>query len=455
MRLIPLVALLLAVAGCTSGTTFTPSSAPSGSAPNRAPVASPETVLHSFGGSDGAGASDGLIAGQAGTFYGTTLFGGSGGGTVFKLAPAQSGYTESVLYGFKGGFDGSTPEGIVARGGALYGVTFAGGDPNGNGGVGWGTVFKLTPGKSGYTESVLYRFQGGLDAWEPLGPIVLDKSGSIYGASAFGGAHNDGAVFKLTPGSSGYSENILYSFPGGAGGQLPQAGLTIDKHGSIYGTTMYGGNYQGFCDGGCGTVFKLAREKSAYSESVIFTFDGDDGNLPYGAVTVDEQTGALYGTTFWGGTKGIGTLFKLVPHGASYTESVLHSFTGKGDGFLPEGTPLVEPDGTVYGTAALGGGGCHGIGCGTVFELKPFDAGYSFHVVYHFGYPAHGAEPEQTNLLTDESGDLYGTTRSGGSAKACADGGPGGALGCGVVFKLKVSLHPLIAPPTVGSGMPK
>jgi uncharacterized repeat protein (TIGR03803 family) len=399
-----------------------------------------ETVLHSFGGLDGAAASDGLIAGKAGAFYGTTLFGGGssgGAGTVFKLAPQGLGYAESVLYSFRGGYDGSTPEGIVLRDGVLYGVTFAGGDPSGNGGLGWGTIFKLSLGKSGYTESVLYRFRGGLDAWEPLGPIVLDKAGNIYGASAFGGSRNDGAVFKLTPGKSGYTESLLYSFPGGSGGILPEAGVTIDKHGSIYGTTMYGGSYAGFCDGGCGTVYKLKLAKSSYSEGVIFTFDGLDGDLPDGAVTVDERSGAVFGTTFWGGTKRVGTFFKLTPNGSSYSERVLHSFTAKADGFLPEGTPLLEPDGTVYGTAALGGGGCHGIGCGVVFELAPSGARYSFHVVYDFRRPIHGAEPEQTNLLSDESGAIYGATRSGGTQTNCADGGPGGAKGCGVVFKIR------------------
>ncbi len=113
----------------------------------------------------------------------------------------------------------------------------------------------------------------------------------------------------------------------------------------------------------------------------------------------------------------------------------MHSFTGK-DGFLPEGTPLLKSDGTIYGTAALGGKDCHGIGCGTVYEVKPVSSGFSFRAIYEFPRPARGAEPQQTDLLTDASGALYGTTRSGGKATNCADGGPGGATGCGVVFKI-------------------
>jgi uncharacterized repeat protein (TIGR03803 family) len=401
-------------------------------------AAAEETVLHSFGGSDGAGPIDGMVAGKAGTFYGTTTFGGIGAGAVFQLTPSASGYTESVLYDFKSGYDGARPQGVILHDGALYGDTLEGGSPNGNGGLGWGTVFKLTRGKSGYTESVLYRFLGFPDAWEPNGPIVIDQRGSIYGSSGFGGAENAGAIFKLTPSQSGYTESVLYSFPGGVGGDEPQAGLTIDAHGAIYGTTMYGGNDQGLCYGyNCGLVFKLTPGTSAYSERIIYAFQGSpDGMLPYGALSVEERTGAVFGTTYWGGTMGDGSLFELKPRGSSYAEKVLHSFTGKADGFLPEGTPLLTSNGAIYGTAALGGGGCHGIGCGTVFELTPSHAGYSFHVVYDFRHPITGAEPQQTNLLSDASGALYGTTRSGGSATSCSDGGPGGARGCGVVFKI-------------------
>ena len=427
------------LAGCGRETTVPLNPSPAG--PSAQTTSGKETVLHSFGGADGAGPTTGLVAGKHGTFYGTTAFGGVGAGTVFELTPNGTGYTERVLYNFKGGYDGSVPEGVVFRDGVLFGVTFVGGSPNGNGGIGWGTIFKLTPGESGYTESVLYQFRGGADAWEPNGPIVLDTAGAIYGSSGFGGARNDGAVFKVTRNGSKYTESVLYSFPGGAGGQLPQAGLTIDKHQSIYGTTMYGGSTEGYCySGGCGTVFKLTAEKSSYSERVIYAFEGrPDGNLPFGALTVNDRAGAVYGTTYWGGTKSVGTLFKLTRKGSTYSDTILHSFTGKGDGFLPEGTPLLKSNGTIYGTAALGGENCHGIGCGTVFEISPAKSGYSFRVIYEFPRPVKGAEPEQTDLLTDASGALYGTTRSGGTETNCADGGPGGAKGCGVVFKIAIA----------------
>lgn len=391
-----------------------------------------ETLLYSFGGIDGSGPINGVISDNAGGFYGTTVFGGrTGVGTIFRLKQSASGYTESVLYNFASGTNGQSPEGITERQGAFYGVTLGGGSG------GWGTVFKLSHAHHAYRESVLYRFQGSPDGAEPLGPIVLDRNGNIYGVTASGGAHNQGAIFKLSPAGSQYTESVLYSFPGGAAGGVPEAGVTIDRHGTIYGTTMYGGSYGSHCgSGGCGTVFKVAQTASGYSESVAYAFQGLDGNLPYGVPTLDDRTGTIYGTTFWGGTQRIGVVYKLTPHGSSYSATALHSFTGGADGSFPEGQLLLEPDGTLYGTATSGGGGCRGIGCGTVYELKPAQKGYKFRTLIDFRNPRRGAEPEQTNILQDASGALYGTTRSGGTQTGCSNGGPGGVLGCGVVFKI-------------------
>jgi uncharacterized repeat protein (TIGR03803 family) len=300
-------------------------------------------------------------------------------------------------------------------------------------------VFKLIPEKSGYSFSVLYSFHSGSDANQPVGAPVLDKKHAVYGVTQGGGTSNWGAVFKLTPGKSGYTESVLYNFPGGAGGYLPQAGLTIDHRGSLYGTTYAGGT--GTCLGGCGTVFKLTPTGSGYDESILYSFlDYTEGDSPDAALAIDESTGAIYGTTQYGGPKNNGTVFKLTPSGSGYSERVLHSFDGGGDGnpdgFAPESKLVLLSDGTLYGTDTLGGGGCSGIGCGSIFQLKPSRSGYSFKYVYNFRDPVNGAEPEWGGLISDAKGVLYGTTRSGGSKTNCDDGGPGGALGCGVVFKL-------------------
>jgi uncharacterized repeat protein (TIGR03803 family) len=399
------------------------------------PSKSKETVLYSFGGPDGAGALSGVLADKTGSLYGTTVFGGSAGaGTIFRLTRRGSGYRESVLYSFTGGVDGAKPSGLTAGAdGSFYGITIIGGSSN------QGTVFKLTRHKFGYRESVLYSFRGGNDGTQPVGAPVLGKDGAVYGVTQFGGTGGWGLVFKLTPSGSGYRKSTLYNFPGAAGGYLPQAGLTIDSHGVLYGTTYYGGDVSGCNGAGCGLVFKLARQGSGYAESVLKRFKGNgDGAIPYAAVTVDETSGAIYGTTEYGGGNGLGlgTVFKLTPSGAGYSETILHRFTGKADGFVPGAPILLSPDGILYGVVALGGGGCNGIGCGAIFKLTPSASGYSFRVIYDFRRPSNGANPENSTLIIDASGALVGTTRSGGSKTDCSDGGPGGVHGCGTVFKL-------------------
>ena len=397
------------------------------------------TILHSFGGPDGAGPLSGVIAGKGRAFYGATVFGGKiGAGTVFKMAPRKSGYSEKVLYSFSGGADGNHPQGVVAdKNGALYGGTLGGG--NAQCFAGCGTVFKLTPGKSGYTFKAIYSFQGGVDAAQVVGSPVLDEEGAVFGVTQLGGSSNNGAVFKLTPTKSGYRETVLYSFPGGAGGALPQGGISIDKHGNLFGTTYYGGS--GSCD--CGTVFKLTPGKSGYSEKIIYSFKaGADGAQPMGTPTVDDGTGDVYGTTKYGGLHFDGTVYKLAASGSGYTEAVLHGFDhggyGNPNGAILEGQLLLRPNGVLYGMTSLGGRGCSGIGCGSIFQLTPSGSSYAFAYIYNFRRPIHGAEPEYGGLIGDANGALYGTTRSGGSKTGCSDGGPGGALGCGTVFKLVV-----------------
>ena len=397
------------------------------------------TILHSFGGPDGAGPSYGVIAGSKGVFYGSTIFGGNGG-LVFKLIPGKSGYKETVITTLNGTTDGDHPQGIVADAhGALYGGTLTGG--NNTCAFGCGTVFKLTPHGSGFRKNIIYRFGGGSDAQQVVGIVVVDRKGAVYGATQFGGTFNNGAVFKLTPAKSGYTESVLYSFPGGSGGSLPQAGLAIDSQGTLYGTTYYGG--AGSCGAGCGTIFRIRRVKIGYKEDILYSFQGGaDGAQPYAALSIDPNTGDIYGTTEYGGTKGIGTAFKLTRKGSGYVESILHSFDCGGYGnptaCLPIAPLLLMPDGSLYGSLSLGGGGCSGIGCGAIFKLTPGNSGYSYDEIYDFRPPRNGADPESTALITDGAGNLYGATRSGGTKTNCYDGGPGGAHGCGTVFKLTV-----------------
>jgi uncharacterized repeat protein (TIGR03803 family) len=222
-----------------------------------------EHTLHAFtGGSDGSnpGNGAGVIMDRAGNLYGSTLWGGSyGNGVVFKLHNSGSSWLETVLYNFTGnsnGDDGAWPSGnlIFDNAGRIYGTT-SGTIDSGNGG--YGGVFKLTPSptaprtaEQGWQISWLYHFTGGSDGGVPLGGVVFDSVGNLYGTTYQGGADASGVVFKLTP--SPWNESVLWSFTGGSDGSLPAAAVTLDSAGNLYSTTSSGGS-------GSGVVFKLTQ----------------------------------------------------------------------------------------------------------------------------------------------------------------------------------------------------
>jgi uncharacterized repeat protein (TIGR03803 family) len=400
-------------------------------------------VVYTFQGSpDGANPYGGLLAGKNGEFYGVTDSGGtgpSGGeGAVFEVSPSG---IESVLYSFQGGTDGAGSEvGLIAgKGGVLYGVTDAGGGATFCT-FGCGTVFELTPSGSGYTERVLYAFQGGTDGAYPIGNLLLDKSGALYGTTDFGGGSTTcttgsgldgcGTAFKLTPSGSGYTETILHSFQGGNDGALPADTLIADR-GALYGTTQYGGGSSACTAGsgrdGCGTVFKLTPSGSGYTESVVYSFKGgtSDGIRPRStllAVRSFISPGTmLIGTTLNGGASGsgcggtgCGTVFALSMHG---NERVLHSFgVVSGDGDLPfnqDGPLYTDTNGALYGTTEAGG--TARAGCGTVFKLTRSG---TERILYSFkgARGSDGCLP-RGSLTADAAGTLYGTTAVGGTHK--------------------------------------
>jgi uncharacterized repeat protein (TIGR03803 family) len=310
-----------------------------------------ETVLHSFGaGSDGINPRSGLIMDSTGNLYGTTQVGGgpNNAGTVFKVAPDG---TETVLYSFKGGSDGSNPFGDLIKDseGNLFGTTVEGGHSGCNGGNGCGTVFKLAT--SG-TETALYLFTGGSDGASPYAGLAKDRAGNLYSTTYVGGANNLGTVFKLAPNGA---ETVLLSFRGYPNdGQFPWAGLIRDNAGNLYGTTTSGGTISND-----GTAFKLAPDGT---ETILHSFTNQsDGGNPYAAMIMDK-TGNLYGTAPYGGATGYGVVFKLAPDG---TEKVLHSFTGN-DGANSFAGLIGGKKSQLYGTTAAGGAN----GYGTVFKLK-------------------------------------------------------------------------------------
>jgi uncharacterized repeat protein (TIGR03803 family) len=306
-----------------------------------------------------------------------------GCGTVFKLAHAHGAWVESVLYRFQGGSDGAAPGGVVLDAtGTLYGATYLGGDLTcGYQGSGCGVVFKLTLSGSGeWNETVLHRFGSiSTDGHEPNPGMVFDRKGNLYGTTEEGGTakYGYGTVFELTPNSGGdWTETLLYSFSGRRDGGIPIGGVISDKSGNLYGA-----NYNGGLDGG-GDVFKLkplAAGGNRWREKAIYNFGGQqsDGFQPDAGVTFDKE-GNLYGTTQYGGGNGYGngTVVKLTPNlRGGWTETVLYGFSGGSDGGQPVASVIVDSAGNVYGTTWVGGtgdcSGSNGNGCGVVFEVTP------------------------------------------------------------------------------------
>jgi uncharacterized repeat protein (TIGR03803 family) len=362
---------------------------------NAAQATSFKTVHTFTGGSDGAQPYAGLVADTSGNFYGTTFLGGNGGstcfspkkgcGTVFKLA---SDGTETVLHAFAGGSDGFYPVAglLLDNAGNLYGTTLGGGVGNGEpcGQFGCGIVFKLAPDGS---ETILHSFGSGSDGYSPWGALIADAAGNLFGTTQFGGAHNHGTVFEVTPDGT---ETVLYSFTGGSDGNLPHAGLVADSAGNLYGTTEGGGA------NGDGTVFKLAPDGA---ETVLHSFmGGSDGQAPV-AEMIKDEAGNLYGTTYEGAGCCSGTAFKLAPDG---TKTLLLAFGGS-EGYEPVAPLLRDAAGNFYSITASGGT----YGFGTVFKLKSNGV---VNVLHAFRGRLDGGEP-LAGLAADAAGNLYGTTQ--------------------------------------------
>jgi|HubBroStandDraft_6_1064221.scaffolds.fasta_scaffold35916_3 uncharacterized repeat protein (TIGR03803 family) len=398
------------------------------------------------GSNDGSIPMSTLIQDSSGNIYGTTNEGGpvvanceSGCGTVFKLATDR---TENVLYSFQGGSDGLYPwAGVVSdKQGNLYGTTRFGGTGNGNtncANQGCGTIFEVKPDG---TEAVLYSFcsqTNCTDGAEPLGAMIFDEKGNLYGTTVAGAPPNNvsclngaqfpvcGVVFKLSPPAKKggkWIETVLHAFEQ-SDGDGPQGDLLM-YNGFLYGTTTNGGP-----DGGAGTVFSIAPDGKKFAVLYSFCTGNNacpDGSSPFAGVIADTA-GNLYGTASVGGANvGCGVVFKLSPPNRKrsvWGESVLHSFQGApNDGCYPVGDLVADSTGTLYGTASNGGT----YNYGSVFSIKP--GGSNFKTLYSFTNGTDGTFP-LAGLIFDTTGNLYGTTGQGGNFQVCGHG-------CGTVFEL-------------------
>jgi uncharacterized repeat protein (TIGR03803 family) len=327
-----------------------------------------------------------------------------------------------VLHAFTGGNDGGGVWGslLLDRRGNVYGTTIAGG-PKGKG----GTAFKLSRLANGtWSQRVLYSFCSQslcTDGGGPFAGLTFDLGGSLYGTTVGGGEHDSGVTFELTLGSQGWTETVLYNFcslQGCKDGGSPQAGVVMDNAGNLFGTAS--------------VAFELSPSSDGWKETVLHHFPAfkGDGSGPYAVIL--DAAGNLYGETNMGGTStlcggGCGTVYELQPtSGGGWEEHILHDFgTGDDMGF-PGGALLLDKTGRLYGTA---GGGTHAHGA--VYRLTPQSGGHwKASILHSFTGGANGDGPDG-GVAMDKAGNLYGTTVAGGDPNC----------DCGVVYKLSPSAN--------------
>ena len=366
-----------------------------------------EQTLYSFtGAADGANPLSSLVMDSAGNLYGTAWLGGAyGAGDVFELSPSTGGgWTESVLYSFTGGADGANPftaDVIFDKAGNLYGTT------TGGGAQGLGVVFELTPTSAGWTETVLHSFAGGTDGQNPYAGLAIDPFGSLYGTTYGGGAYGVGTVFQVKRGSGGqWTEKVIHTFDVKTGSD-PVGGLVFDNKGDLFGTTQGGGAYK------VGVVFALLYSgKDVWTARAIHNFTGgSDGGYPYAERLIFDKAGNLYGTTQGGGVNNWGVVFKLFQSSKGWKEQLLYQFNGAVEA-NPYAGLVMDGNGNLYGTCANGN---MTTTVGSVFKLTPAVGGKYTETDLHLFTKVDGEFPYSA-LLRDKAGNLYGTTDMGGAS---------------------------------------
>ena len=356
-----------------------------------------ERVLHGFLDAPAAFPNGRLVSDPGGNLYGVTLGGGPhAAGTVYELSPLSGGgWAYRVLHVFRIK-DGLYPFGklLLDTAGSLYGATSQGGANN------CGVVFELTPASGGqWTETTLHEFTGA-DGCYSYGGLAIDAQGNLYGSTSSGGTTGSGVAFTLMPFSHGqWSYDVLHNFADAEG--IPETSVVFDAAGNLYGGTTL-------------EIFALTpKPGGGWTESTAYTFNPQtDGNSPTGDLVFDAS-GNIYGATSSGGARSWGTTFELTPvQGGGWTSTVLHSFPANShDPWPSEGGVVLDSAGNVYGTAQ--NGGPHGYG--GVFKLTPGTNGtWTESMLHGFTGGRDGAGPE-AGLAVDASGNLYGTAAEGGS----------------------------------------
>lgn len=364
------------------------------------------SVLYNFtGGNDGANPQSKLLLLDDGSLVGTTTAGGlSGSGEVFKLDPGgHRGWTLSILHDFAGGADGDLPAaGVISDGqGNLYGTVYQGGA------LGHGAVYELIKNPDGtYTNQVIYSFSGGNDGGQPVAEVIFDKAGNLYGTTALDGKYGQGVAFELSPNGDGtWRETVLHAFVSQSNdAQGPGGALVFDSAGNLYGLSVAGGA------AGLGAVYQLAPDGAGgWRERVIYSFrGGSDGATPSRSDLIVGGSN-LFGTTTNGGSGDAGTVFQLTrTSDGRWHERVVYSFAGGAAGGNPYAGVTRDAPGNLYGTTASGAFGAGGV----VFKLSKGAGGqWTESVLYTFDGAGNGS---YAGLLRDSSGNLFGTTEFGG-----------------------------------------
>ena len=271
------------------------------------------------------------------------------------------------------------------------------------------------------TFTVLHNFFGGSDGASPQAGLTLDRRGDLYGTTVRGGDGGGGTVFKMAHQGSGWVLTPLFSFDlrSTNNGIDPQGGVVIGADGSLYGTAEIGGvDGQGCESYGCGLVYNLRPPPRAvgsalgsWTETVLYRFAGSPDGEHPEAGVIFDQAGNIYGTTLQGGTSGWGTAFELLPANGGWTERVLYSFTNGNDGGYLTGNLIFDHAGRLYGLANSGGPN----GNGAAFQLAPSGSSWIESTIYAFPGQGQNGDNPAGGLIFDGSGNVYGATSDGGS----------------------------------------
>jgi hypothetical protein len=356
-------------------------------------------------------------------------------GAVLSVSLAAFAQTEKILYNFSGVDSGEVPASNLLSDGAggFYGTAEKGGIANcPNVGGTCGIFFHLSRSAGVWAETGLYNFQNTPDASFPDYELTQDSAGNIYGVSILGGLYNNGTVFELSPpaqSGGAWTESVLYSFTGQQDGGTPIGGVVFGWHGALYGTTLHGGAADG--DQGAGGIYQLlppSQPGGAWTETMLYEFPQITTEGQGDMRLTADSSGRLFGTNQQGGMP-FGIVYVFIPPaktGGTWTFKDIYAFKDNGDGSFPLAGVILDKLGNVYGTS-------NGLP-GTVFQLAPPEKGsgeWTFNLLYTFRGSPDGMAP-QTRLTMDGRGNLYGTTYAGGDVNRtnCAE------TGCGTVFEV-------------------